>query len=58
MQDAFASEGSKDEVEEVDTDIAVVGGGAAGLTAAIQATELGARVTLLEKKTCSAAMPE
>lgn len=49
MQDAFASEGSKDEVEEVDTDIVVVGGGAAGLTAAIQATELGARVTLLEK---------
>ena len=35
--------------EKIDTDIIVVGGGAAGLMAAGRAAELGARVLLLEK---------
>jgi hypothetical protein len=35
--------------EKVDSDIIIVGGGAAGLMAAGRAAQLGARVLLLEK---------
>lgn len=37
------------DVETVDCDIAVVGGGISGLSAAVRATELGARVAIIEK---------
>ncbi|WP_461204963.1 flavocytochrome c [Clostridium sp. DL1XJH146] len=36
-------------VEDVDTEVVIIGGGGAGLTAAIQATEDGAKVILVEK---------
>ena len=37
-------------VKNVDTDVLVIGGGAAGLSSAISAAENGARVTLIEKQ--------
>jgi len=45
--------------EKKDTDIIVVGGGAAGLMAAGRAAELGARVLLLEKtESCGKKNPD
>lgn len=37
------------EVEEIDADVVVVGGGTAGMTAALAASEKGAKVVVLEK---------
>lgn len=47
---ADAAEQSINVDEEIDTDIVVVGGGISGLSAAVRAAELGARVTLMEIK--------
>jgi fumarate reductase flavoprotein subunit len=41
--------GSTGPVTRIDTDVVIVGGGGAGLVAAIQASKLGARVVVLEK---------
>ena len=37
------------EIEEIDTDVVVVGGGTAGMTAALAASEKGANVVVIEK---------
>lgn len=51
---AVATEDKTNEVEELSCDIVIVGAGAAGLTAGISASELGADVLVIEKGISSA----
>ena len=44
-----AAFGSAFAAEDVTTDIAVIGAGGAGLSAAVEATNLGAKVIVVEK---------
>jgi fumarate reductase flavoprotein subunit len=49
---SFPSEAAADDgVDGLSSDVVVVGAGLAGVTAALRARELGARVVLLEKST-------
>ncbi len=46
---ADAASGSQDQSTKIDTDICVIGAGAAGLSVAAGASQMGARVVLIEK---------
>lgn len=49
LTSTVAAAGEKEAAMDISTDIVVIGGGGAGLTAAIQAKEMGANVVLVEK---------
>ena len=48
-----SSAGARDVRETIDTDIAIIGAGASGLAAAVQAAQLGANVVCLESQSIS-----